>query len=203
MKEHFIKLGQKWKHLLREKSFRISFLAGILFLLAAHLINYQASLYTETVGVLSVGYLILDYIPTVDLSLIYIFGIYIVEFTVAVYPLFFKPELAPFTAKTIALFYIVRAFFIILTHLGAPAGYFDLPQLGDQPGISKYFFLTDLFFSGHTGFPFLAALLFWKNFGLRVFMILMSAVQAATVLFMHVHYSIDVFSAYFITYTIY
>jgi hypothetical protein len=90
-----------------------------------------------------------------------------------------------------------------MTHLGAPENYFVLPQIDDTPGVLKMFYMNDLFFSGHTGFPFLAALIFWENRFMRYFMISMSIAQSCTVLLMHVHYSIDVLSAFFITYTIY
>lgn len=201
---HFIKKKwHHWKELLSDKKYRISLLAGGALLATAYYINYRAALYTDQIPVLSVGDLILDHIPTVDLSFMFTFGIFLVATVVALYPLIFKPELLPFTAKTVAAFVIIRAFCISLTHLGAPAGYFQLPGLEDQPGFSKFFYMNDLFFSGHTGFPFLAALLFWENKLLRWFMLAMSVGQSFTVLFMHVHYSIDVVAAYFITYTIY
>lgn len=203
MTNFFKKWWHQWKELLKEKNFRISFLAGCGLLAAAYYINFRAAFYTDQIPVLSVGDLILDNIPTIDLSFMFTFGIFLVAAIVVLYPLFFKPELLPFTLKTVAAFVIIRAFFISLTHLGAPAGYFELPGLEDQAGFSKFFYMNDLFFSGHTGFPFLAALLFWENKWLRWFMLAMSIAQSFTVLFMHVHYSIDVFSAYFITYTIY
>lgn len=199
----FTKWYHQWKELLNERKFRISLAAGILILFAAYFINYKAVLYTDSIPVLSVGDLILDRIPTLNLTYMYTFGIYLTALIVAIYPFLFKPELVPFTAKTVAAFIIIRAFFISLTHLGAPENYFSLPQLDDQPGIFRFFYTNDLFFSGHTGFPFLAALLFWENKLVRWFFLIMSFGQALTVLFMHVHYSIDVFSAYFITYTIY
>lgn len=203
MRAQILTLFHHWRSLLCERKFRISFLAGIALLLVAYLINYKASIYTAGVPVLSVGDLILDHLPTFNLSAIYIFGILLTEIVFFVYPLFFKPELAPFTAKTVAIFYIIRSFFIILTHLGAPENFFQLPQFEEQTYIGRFFFLNDLFFSGHTGFPYLGALLFWQNKPLRIFLLLMSFAQAATVLLMHIHYSIDVFSAYFITYSIY
>jgi hypothetical protein len=192
-----------WKELLSDKKYRISLLAGFALLLIAYYLNYTATLYTSEIPVLSVGDLILDHIPTLDLSVMFTFGIYLVAAIVTIYPLVFKPELLPFAAKTVAAFIIIRSGFISMTHLGAPEGYFRLPGIEDQPGLTKFFYMNDLFFSGHTGFPFLAALLFWENKWLRWFMLAMSVGQSFTVLFMHVHYSIDVFSAYFITYTIY
>lgn len=203
MKLFFARWYRQWYELLSERKFRLSFFAALALLAAASYINYRAALYTDQIPVLSVGDLILDNIPTVDLNFMYTFGIYLSIFLVTFYPLIFKPEIAPFTGKTCAAFIIIRAFFISLTHLGAPEGYFGLPGLEDQPGFAKFFYTNDLFFSGHAGFPFLGALLFWQNGFLRYFLIAMSMAQSVTVLFMHVHYSIDVFSAYFITYTIY
>lgn len=203
MKNFFLGIYHRWKELLREKAFRVSLLAGLAVLLASNIVNYEASMYTSSVPVLSVGDIILDRLPTLDLSFIYIFGIYITELVFYIYPVFFRPERFPFVAKTVGAFYIIRSLFIILTHFGAPPGFFNLPQLQEQWGIGRYFYLNDLFFSGHTGFPYLGALLFWENKKLRWFLLGMSFLQAATVLLMHVHYSIDVFSAYFITYSIY
>lgn len=203
MKSFFHSWYKKWRELLKDRKFRLSLLITFLLHVFALFVNYHAVIYTSNVPVLSVGDLILDVIPTVDLLFMYTYGIFVVIAITIIYPIFFKPELLPFTGKTTAAFIIIRAFFISLTHIGAPVDFFRLPQIWDQPGLLKIFYLNDLFFSGHTGFPFLAALIFWENKFIRFFMIFMSMAQAVTVLFMHVHYSIDVFSAYFITYTIY
>ncbi len=199
----FFKWFHAWKGLLRDRAFCLSLGLGLFVLLVADVVNYYVAHYLNSIPVVSVGDFILDKIPTVDLSLIYTTGIFLVAIIVTLYPIFFKPELVPFTAKTVAAFIFIRAIFISLTHMGAPEGYFQLPQLNDQPGLFQFFYMNDLFFSGHTGFPFLAALLFWEFRPLRYFMLTMSVTQAITVLFMHVHYSIDVLAAYFITYTIY
>lgn len=61
----------------------------------------------------------------------------------------------------------------------------------------------DLFFSGHTGLPFLVALIFWSSPRIRYFFLALSMFFAVTVLLMHLYSSIDVASAYFITYTIF
>lgn len=203
MPSFFISWSHRWRELLKERKFRISFVAGLALLLIAGFIDYEAAFYTEKIPVAAVGDVILDIIPTVNLSFLYTFGIFVTAFVIALYPILFKPELAPFTAKTVAAFILLRAFFITLTHLGVPEGYFRFPEFESEPPYLRFFYTNDLFFSGHTGFPYLGALLFWENKLLRFLLLGMSGAQAITVLFMHLHYSIDVFSAYFITYTIY
>lgn len=202
MKVFFTRWYHQWRELLKEKKFRISFLAGIFLLLAAGFFNSMAVTYKEGVPVQSVGDIILDHLPPLDLNFLFTYGILPVLFIATIYPIFFKPQILPFSAKTIAAFIIIRSFFITLTHIGAPKG-FLLPHFGSQPGALRLFYVNDLFFSGHVGFPFLMGLIFWENKWLRWFMITMSFVEALTVLFLRVHYSIDVFSAYFITYTIF
>jgi membrane-associated phospholipid phosphatase len=63
---------------------------------------------------------------------------------------------------------------------------------------------NDLFFSGHTGLPFLLALMFWKHDPTSRTIFLGFSILFATVVLMgHIHYSIDVLSAFFITYGIF
>jgi membrane-associated phospholipid phosphatase len=67
----------------------------------------------------------------------------------------------------------------------------------------KFNFTGDLFFSGHTGLPFLLALVFWDHPWWRRVFVIVSIIFGVTVLLGHFHYSIDVFGAFFITYTIF
>jgi len=95
----------------------------------------------------------------------------------------------------------VRSVFVTLTHLGvSPA---DLPADFNSNFIKRLSYGGDLFFSGHTGMPFLMALVFWQNKKLRIFCIASAIFFGAVVLAVHMHYSIDVLAAFFITYTIY
>jgi membrane-associated phospholipid phosphatase len=61
----------------------------------------------------------------------------------------------------------------------------------------------DLFFSGHTGLPFLIALIYWDHKTYRIIFITLAAIFGSVALMGHLHYSIDVFAAFFITYAIY
>jgi hypothetical protein len=116
----------------------------------------------------------------------------------------FAPRRLLFDIKAIALFIILRAFFMNLTHLGLYPG--AASPGADNFGWSFYDRVTfqgNLFFSGHVGFPFLMALIFWDRAPWRRFFIIASIIFGAAVLFAHVHYSIDVFAAPFMSYGVF
>jgi membrane-associated phospholipid phosphatase len=88
---------------------------------------------------------------------------------------------------------------MLFTHLQTPSDAIT----ADFPWIFQNLnFQNDLFFSGHTAIPFLGFFLFRRS-PLRYVFLVGSLVMAFVVLAMHLHYSIDVFSAFFITYCSY
>lgn len=107
---------------------------------------------------------------------------------------------SPFIIKSVSLFILIRAGFVSLTHIGPFPTRLTLES-------NLLDFITsgnDLFFSGHTGLPFLIALIFWNHHKyLRTLFLGASVVFGVIVLLSHLHYSIDVFAAFFITYAIY
>src|SRR5258708_33001095 len=103
--------------------------------------------------------------------------------------------------KSLPLFILMRAVFITLTHLCPFA-----PQLALSSNLIASVGLGgagDLFFSGHTVMPFLLALVFWEHKPLRGVFLAGSLILGVSGLLGHLHYSIDVLAAYFITYTIF
>jgi hypothetical protein len=108
-------------------------------------------------------------------------------------------ERFPFAIKTLSLFIVIRSIFISLTHIGP---FVDQIQWSSNI-LSKFSFGGDLFFSGHTGIPFLFALIFWDVKLMRYVFLALSAFFGTIVLMGHLHYSIDVLSAFFITFSIY
>ena len=110
-----------------------------------------------------------------------------------------EPKKIPFTLKSIALFVVIRSCFVSLTHIGP----FPTQAVVVSNLIDKVNFGGDLFFSGHTGLPFLLSLIFWEEPWLRYFFIVSAILFGVVVLLAHLHYSIDVLSAFFITYTIF
>jgi len=185
---------KRWKDEIKEHK-KLLILA-ILFFIIANILNYTAGTYVDKKTSFAVSDIILDHIPIIDLGFIFIWG-YIVVFIIAfLYPLFFKVNKLHIVLSQFSLLVLIRSFFISLTHLGLPAD----AIIYETP---KFFAFLDfknaLFFSGHTAIPFLAFLIFRKE-KIGIFFLIMTFVLAVTVLFMHIHYSIDVFAAFFITY---
>jgi len=171
-----------------------------IFLLALSLaVNFAANVFATNRMGNPVNDIILDNIPTYNVNVLFFqgFGLFL---ALAAVLLIIRPKRVPFALKSLAVFILVRSAFIILTHMGPP----ENEMFFDPGSISKR--LTaggDLFFSSHTGLPFLAALLFWENKIYRYIFLMISLIFGAAVLLGHLHYSIDVFSAFFITYGIY
>ncbi len=185
--------GNSWMTGFRQN--RRSIIFSLVFLAVALTLNYIAGTYVEKVGLIVAPDLILDNIPAIDLSFIYIYGY---AFIIAVLFIYAVNEIRRFPAiiDQLSFLIIVRSFFISLTHLHTPAHAITV----NAPYIFHLLvFTNDLFFSGHTAVPFLGYLLF-RSEKIGVFFLISTFVMALTVLFMHVHYSIDVFAAFFITY---
>lgn len=184
-----------WRHKDTAKS--ISW--GILFFAVSLVINYFAGLYATKRASSPVTDIILDNIPAMDVDALFTYGI-IAFFVLVTALLIYRPVNSPFVLKSMALFIIIRSFFIILTHIGpAPT---IIETVSSTSLMSFFTFTGDLFFSAHTGLPFLLALIFWKDKSLRAIFLGFTIIMAVVVLLGHYHYSIDVFAAFFITYGI-
>ena len=145
----------------------------------------------------------LDNLPMVDLAFVIVGGVLIFWFF-SFFLLSLEPEHLIFGIKAIALLIIVRAFFINLTHEGLyPNGFLPTPHNTGFGFYNIFTFEGNLFFSGHTAFPYLMALIFWEKQLWRRIFIAISVIFGASVLLAHVHYSIDVFAAPFITYGVF
>jgi len=186
---------------LSDRRFLFALITAFLFLIISITTTYFAIQYVNEKASNPVTDIILSNIPVFDVDGIFIFGPVIFWLIIAAYVVFFEFKKIPFMVKSVALFVFIRAIFITLTHIG---------PFPDQnlTSISNSFFSvftsgSDLFFSSHTGLPFLMALIFWENKYVRWFCLLASFFFGAIVLMAHLHYSIDVAAAFFITYTIF
>ncbi len=194
----YMSLKQKYKSYFTDKSFQHSTESGIVLLILSLILNWHASLYAAMMASNPVTDIVLNNVRVYDLTDIFVYGP-IFFFAFVLFLAIKEPNKIPFTLKAMALFIIVRSVFVSLTHIGPFA-----TQMSIGEGMIRNFTSgDDLFFSGHTGLPFLMALVFWRVLYLRIIFIFTSILFGVVVLLGHVHYTIDVFSAFFITYTIY
>ena len=177
-------------------------LLGFAFV-AEHFANAYALIYLERPTSVYVGDLLLDNLPVVDLSFI-IVEIAMVAIVLGVaFLIYIRPRYLLFTLKTVALFIAIRALFISLTHVGIYPGSIHFGE-GFFDALYSYLnFQTGFFFSGHTGMPFLMALIFWNKPGERNLLLALSLILGVSVLLAHTHYSIDVLAAPFMAFGIF
>jgi hypothetical protein len=183
----------------RDGDFQRRFLLGLSLLVLSCIINFYAGTYATREASSSVTDIILSNTRVYDVDIFFIYGAFLLILFIAGL-CFARPRRFPFVLFSLSVFIFTRSIFISLTHIGPFPGHVAL-DLGTIT--SKFMFGGDLFFSGHTGIPFLMALLFWRERALSTIFFLWSLFFGTIVLLGHLHYSIDVLSAFFITYTIY
>lgn len=194
---------KSYKIYFADKSFILSFIVGLVLLSISLVVQFFVSGYVNNLPNAPVEDLILSNIRSYDVGLIFIYGSVLLLF-IGIFVVFKWINCAPFVMKSVALFTLIRSVFVSLTHISA----FPTHLIIDSPFFNKEVFSgifsgNDLFFSGHTGLPFLLALIFWENKKLRIVFLFFSITFAIVVLLGHIHYSIDVLSAYFITFSIF
>lgn len=181
-----------------------SFVTAVVLFAISMIAQNAAYNYILRVPGTTVDDLFLDHLPTLDLDVFIIQGALLLT-VVASFLFLYKPQYINFGIKCLAVFVIVRSFMITLTHLGVSPEQLKFNQ--NSYGFWLYDFLYNsekaFFFSGHTGMPFLLALIFWRETIWRYLFLITSFVFGMSVLFAHIHYSIDVFAAPFVTYSIY
>ncbi len=187
-----------YKKYLTSKYFVWSAILGSIFLAFSLFVEYSASLYATEQQSSPVTDIILSNTPIYNVADIFIYGFFaLILFIIVICVI--KPERILFVLKSSTVFILIRSAFISLTHVGIYPNIIS-SQFGVFKSITSG---GDLFFSGHTGFPFLMALIFWQEKKLRYVFIAISVILGLAGLLGHYHYSIDVIAAFFITYGIY
>jgi hypothetical protein len=190
---------KKHRTLWLDRYFAYSAAFGLIFFFLSLYVNRLASIYALQSASNAVNDIILDNTPVIDVNLIVTTGAFLFFLFITLMTLT-HPKKLPFLLKSAALFIVIRSIFITLTHLG-PMPYQS--YIDPTNFFSSYNLGTDYFFSGHTGLPFLMSLIFWDKRWIRYVALACSLVFGTSVLLGHLHYSIDVFAAFFITYTIF
>ncbi|MBU0999160.1 sphingomyelin synthase family protein [Patescibacteria group bacterium] len=194
---------QSYKIHFTDKNFLLSFLGGVILLGTSLILQFFINGYVARSSSAFVTDIILSNTRVYDVGGIFVWGSVILT----LFCLFLalkRPNYLPFLMKSVAIFTFIRSVFISLTHISP----FPTRAIIDSTFFNREVFTgiftgNDLFFSGHTGIPFLLALIFWENKTLRIVFLSFSIMFAIVVLLGHLHYSIDVLSAYFITFTIF
>ncbi len=207
---HIKRVAGHYKACFSDGRFVLSLAEGIIMLIAGLVISSYAVGFATASASNPVTDLILDNVPVYDVDGFFVNGaILMTLFMIAV--CLWWPRRLPFVAKTIALFIVIRSLFIILTHIGSfptqavidPSTKNFIEDVIGSKLYSSFFLGKDSFFSGHTGLPFLMAYLYWDKKWLRYIFIALSIMFGVVVLLGHLHYTIDVLSAFFISYGIY
>lgn len=177
---------------------------SLVWFAAAMMIHTWANAYIVSITGTPVEDVLLNLLPTLKIDFL-IIQVPLIATFLSLVLLIYKPHYFPFTLKALSVFIIIRSFFISLTHLGASPHQLVLDH--NSFGFSLYDILynttNDFFFSGHTGIPILLALIFWSDRLWRFIFLGIAAVFGVSVLLAHIHYSIDVFAAPFMTYSIF
>lgn len=171
---------------------------GAVFFSASSIAIFAAVTYATVHASNYVTDLVLSRVGPFNVRFLFIYGTF-TAFAITVGLLAWRPNRLPFALKAIALFLLVRAVFVALTHM-APS---PIDPQKPAPFFNSIFYGSDLFFSGHTGLPFLAALAFWHLPQWRTFYLALTAFFGTVVLLGHYHYSIDVLAALFITHGVF
>ncbi len=179
-----------------------SLFVGIFFLVLALIFQSYASEYSTANSGRFVGDLLLDHLPVVNLNAIIIEGaFFMILMTLCL--LLLQPKRLTFAIKAVAVFVAVRSVCVAVTHLGI----YPNQVLPGNGFIDQVYVALNLqagyFFSAHTGLPFLMALIFWDDKPWRYAFFCVSALFGVSVLLAHIHYTIDVFAAPFMTYSIF
>ena len=111
---------QEWKHEFATHKHLI--LISFVFLVVALLLNFIAGTYVDKTQTVAASDIILDHIPVVDLSLVFIYFYAFIILLLFIYPLWFNMKGFHIVISQFSLLVLIRSFFITLTHLRVPPG---------------------------------------------------------------------------------
>jgi hypothetical protein len=179
-----------------------SLINALILLALATIFQYYASAYVDRAPGNPAVDLFLSILPVVNLNFLIVEGA-LAAIVFSIILILAKPKYLLFALKAGAIFIATRAMFIAVTHIGIYPGQIN-PDTGFFDRIYTGLGLeAGFFFSGHTGLPLLMALILWNKKFWRYAYIILSIVFGIAVLFAHIHYTMDVLAAPYMTYGIF
>jgi hypothetical protein len=193
-KENYI----NWIKALKKYKFEIIF--SLIFAAVAISIDLITGSYADKHGSVILNDPLLKIIPAYSfLGPFYIYGIIFAIALLLLYPLFYRVKDFMYTLGQFNLLLLIRSLFIYVSGF---KGASDAIVVKFYWPFEYFDFQNDLFFSGHVAVPLLGFFIFKDN-KVRWFFLLYSVFMAFVVLFGHLHYTVDVLGALFITYSSY
>jgi hypothetical protein len=188
---------KKYEPLLKNPFYMGDFLlsTGVLLWFYLYYFNVLLSDYLAQLPNTPLNDELLNALPSVDMDFIASNYIYLLFAVFVAWVLIKEPQRIPFYIKLFTLMYFSKFIILPTTALTYPA------QAIHESWDTIY---NDLFFSGHTAFPFLCYLITKKKSKyLGYFFLFSTLLEASSVLLMKIHYTIDVYAAPFITYGVF
>lgn len=195
-----------YKPFLTDRSFMLSTLVGLGMISLGLVSVLYSTNYANESASNSVTDLILSNVPVYDVEIFFVYGALGAILLSVIIFLTIRLAYLPFALKSAAVFLGIRSLFVSLTHISPYPSHITISEsaLSSYRLFQAVFSGDDLFFSGHVGLTFLVALILWSSSRwLGAAYVLLSVFFGVVVLLGHLHYSIDVFAAFFITYTIF
>lgn len=188
-----------WKNYFEKKENIFQLILTLVFLAAALISLANFLKYVEKRKGVVLPDPLLSLFEPIDLTSL-TFGLIYISLLLAIFVLMRNPDKLVLAIQSYIIMVVFRIVAMFLLPLNPPA---EIILLNDP--LVEFFgtgeLLTkDLFFSGHTATLFLLFLVTDKKFIKIVFLICTIAV-AVSVILQHVHYTIDVFAAFFFSYT--
>ena len=188
-----------WKEFFNNR--KIEIILTVVFLVIILIVFSNFLEYIEERNGVNLPDPILNLFNPVDLTWL-IFGLIYASIVIAIIDFTKEPNLLLFAIQSYSLLVLIRLIVLYVTPLNAPAKLLSLNDPVVQFFGSGQVLTKDLFFSGHTATLFLLFLIVKKRI-LKIFFLCSTIVIGTAVILQHVHYTVDVLTAPFFSYSAY
>ena len=190
-----------WKEYFQNPKRKLETILSFLFLITALISLANFLNYVETRNGIVLPDPLLNLFQPINLTWL-TFGIIYFSLLLTIFLLAKKPESILLTIQTYVLIIAVRIVMMYVVPFNPPKNMLALNDPFVQFFGTGQILTKDLFFSGHTAIMFLFYLVA-KSKKIKKILIVLTIIVAASVIIQHVHYTVDVLVAPFVTYGCY